>query len=395
LRDPSLEKPLSLACGSAWLARPVAILLCVQLGALTQTQETATLTFRLKGKVPVLGQRNVPLQIPAQCDTRGNVYVQAYTSATARPLPILKISPEGKVLAILSPPSLQDMPEAGFDPFAVTAHGRVYWVASTPKETRLVELDEEGHFVSSVRVEKLVAPRQLAVFASGEFLVSGYRRAELADVDEPLTALFDRTGRFIKEVELPDDIRLEPDESSNAREQSPAPDGSGSDSQAYNALQQASPDQPRPDNPAEDEPVSLQLKPKEFSRAIDLSTAVSADDGNIYLMRPTSPPIIYVIAPSGSLLRRLVITAPGPGFLPSEMKVAAGRVLVSFGAPNPTRRGKQFKFVMGNAGTGETIAHYVTGPKTAGPLACYTAEGVTFVSGMAGGGMALDIVHPR
>src|SRR3989304_1849650 len=91
-------------------------------------QEVPTFKLRLKAEVAIASQRAVPIKLPAECDRQGNIYIQAYVPPYVASLPVIKISPEGKVKASISPSGLSQFSDAGFDPFAVDLRGNLYWV---------------------------------------------------------------------------------------------------------------------------------------------------------------------------------------------------------------------------------------------------------------------------
>jgi hypothetical protein len=281
---------------------------------------------------------------------------------------------------------------ASSDHFAVDRQGKVYLVAFKEKGLSVVVFDSEGRYDSTIRLDRIVGPRQLAVFPSGEFLLSGYKLdGRLRSTNEPFVGLFDRAGRLIRELELPDDVKYGGNAAETPVEASTAATGEDRES-----VTQGSPNQPSGSEKGSQEPVNpLKLQRKEFDSAIDLSRSTAADDGNVYLMRAISTPIVYVITSSGAILRRISIASPGPDFAPSAIKVAGGSILVEFYAPPLRGRIGRFLFVIANAETGESLAHYTPGPKIGGALACYTLDNLIFVSATAGGGLGLDIVYPR
>lgn len=375
--------------------RPVCLLWIVLAALPLQAQEVPSLKLRLKEMVAVASQRAVPIKLPAECDRQGNIYIQAYVPPYLPPFPVIKISREGKVQASISPLALPEFSDAGFDPFAVDLRGNLYWVVYQSKkyknkpeeygEVSLVVFDEKGKYDSLIRLDNSLAPRQLAVFPSGEFLISGERLDEKQHgTGQPLTAIFDRAGRLVKELGLPDDIEEQredleaadapPPESYTGSEQHPAPKPQG----------QA---EPTPSNP-------LPPKTEGFQLALSRGKAVAADDGNIYLMRAISPPVIYVIAPGGSVARRLSLKPPDPYAMPLEMKVAGGRVAMMFVTPDGRGRLTKHTLVIANAETGEVIAHYPTGPEVGGALACYAPDAITFISTTQDGSMVLAVTHP-
>ena len=122
-------------------------------------------------------------------------------------------------------------------------------------------------------------------------------------------------------------------------------------------------------------------------RAIDapisLGTAAAGEDGNVYLMRATMMPFIYVISPGGEVLRRLAIKPPTKNAMVGTMKVATGKVIVMFQEDTGGPAARQI-FTLGDAQTGEKLGELYSTPEIGGALACYTAEGLTFVAGRDG-----------
>src|SRR5262249_3461590 len=53
-------------------------------------------------------------------------------------------------------------------------------------------------------------------------------------------------------------------------------------------------------------------------------------DGNAYLLRATSPALIYVISPRGEVLRKLRVASPGPGLTAQGLKAASEKLAISF-----------------------------------------------------------------
>jgi hypothetical protein len=308
---------------------------------------------------------------------------------------VIKISREGKVQASISPSARPQFSDAGFDPFAVDLRGNLYWVAYQTKkykdkameygEVSLVVFDEEGNYDSVIRLDNLLAPRQLAVFPSGEFLISGERLdEEQRGTGQPFTAIFDRAGRLMKELELPDDIEEQREELRSAVDPRMEQQTAGDQLPAPKPQGQAVPAQTNP----------LPSKTEQFQLALSRGKAVAADDGNIYLMRAISPPVIYVIAPGGGVARRLSLKPPDPDALPLEMKVAGGRVAMMFVTPDTKGRLTKHTLVIANTESGEVIAHYPTGAEVGGALACYSPDAITFLSATQGGSMALAVTHP-
>ena len=298
-------------------------------------QDLSASRLRLKDTVPVHSQDLGPLilQVPVKCDADANVYLRKYQLTDFEATPIVKISQEGKPEATFEIRSAPGFEKGAAYDFAVGLQGEVYLLAAKRiGEWHIVKFNPDGRYDSTFTLEPFLEPRQLAVFPSGEFLVSG---KELSEKDkEPtgklLTAIYDRLGRLMWEVSLPRDVEA--------------------------GLEEAQ------------------------AVALSLTTAVAADDGNIYLMRATASPRVYVISPGGSVLRRLVIPPPAEDFRPITMKTAGGRIAIQFEEDSPAGTGALELFSVVDAQTGEKFADYLSTPETGGTFACYTPSGFTFLA---------------
>jgi hypothetical protein len=218
--------------------------------------------LQLRESVPIEGQLSASfiVEVPLKCDERGNVYLRWYQKEYLHGSPIAKISSDGKKTAVISIQSAPGFEEGAAYNFAVSPQGEVYLLgAKSVAERHVVKFNNEGKFDSVFLLEPFLEPYHIAIFASGELLVSGQ---ELSPLDgKPtgrlLLAVYDRSGKFLREVSLPRDIAL------------PAEQASG--------------------KVAED-----------AEAAFSLGNLHAADDGNIYLMRATENPIVYAIAPGGT-----------------------------------------------------------------------------------------------
>ena len=111
-----------------------------------------------------------------------------------------------------------------------------------------------------------------------------------------------------------------------------------------------------------------------------MTTAEPADDGNVYLMRPGPTPLVYVISPTGSVFRRIEISAPAEGFRATAIKPAAARIAIEFVKDNPEGTGSIYVYSVFDAHTGERVADYSSTPEAGGAWACYTPDEFTFIS---------------
>ncbi len=124
------------------------------------------------------------------------------------------------------------------------------------------------------------------------------------------------------------------------------------------------------------------------NRAISSGKAQVGDDGNVYLMRSTSPATIYVISSSGDVLRTLSIEPADNGQLPFDMRLAGGRIAVEFGRFG----GGSWNLTVADAATGQKVSDY--GDESAyGILACYSAKPERFTFLRVSDDNKLQMIH--
>jgi hypothetical protein len=181
----------------------------------------------------------------------------------------------------------------------------------------------DGTRESSVALERTPVPffpSQLAVFNSGEILVSG---SQIRSSYKASTAIFDPRGRLVKQLVLDGDVVIES-----------AILGSDTRAQQQN------------------------------NNAIGWSMAITGDDGLVYLMRATSPVTVYAISPAGEVVHQIVVRAPsGKASPPYEfgIRVAKNRLVVQF---------SRNAYTVVDATTGEQLATYES-DEEAGTMACF------------------------
>jgi hypothetical protein len=192
----------------------------------------------------------------------------------------------------------------------------------------IVKFAKDGSVKSTVKLEadpRLVDPWQLAVFKAGEYLLSGLTGK---DHRTPYTAVFETNGKLVKEIYEPED-------------------------------------------------EEARLKAETGNRFVGFGDVAAGSDGNVYLLRGTSPALVYVVSPAGQVVRKLHIDTGSPDFVAGDIKLHAGRLAIGFNGPN--------NLVMVTDLEGRTIASYaVDRHKPDWPaLACYDGEGFTFVTAYA------------
>ncbi len=307
--------------------------------ASSASPQAPRIELRLKEKIIVrkAAPGGLVVRGPARCDGRGNLYLRFYGGPKVEP-PVVKVTHEGAMGTNFAIRSVPGFEKGVARDFTVTVGGEIYLLAARRVgEQEIVELQEDGKFASSFRIQSNLDAQQVAAFPSGELLIAG---AELAaegglPTGRPLLALYDGSGEFVREISLPRDVQFQKQEEA-----------------------------------ADDTAESW----------VSLSNAEAADDGNVYMLRPGPVPTVYVISPAGAVLRRLEIAPPGEGFEAGMLKVAGGQIAIEFYADNPKGPGSIFVYSVVGTDDGVKVADYVEPKEAGGIWSCYTPDGWTFLS---------------
>jgi len=306
---------------------------------------------------------------PSKCDADGNLYIRKY--AIDRPLlsPVVKIDPEGKRTALFDASAFSQLALDRADAFSPASDGGMYQIAQSGvlnPRIYVLHFSSDGSPSSPTRLDADFEVYTFAAFASGNFLVSGVQRGvqNKSDRGRNFTAVFSADGRELAQLSF-----QEPQRSAKAGGKS---DGGGRQQGARKDAQKGT------QNDAE--------KP---APTLDLADADVGSDGNLYVMRPSSPALVYVIAPSGRIMQTLKVAAPLPGAVPSGFHVSGNRLAISFW----NAAGEGQTVVVADAQTGREIASYddVTGLGTS--FACYAANEGVFTFLKLGEGNALEVIR--
>jgi len=283
------------------------------------------------------------------CDSNGNLYARRVPfEDMTRPAPVQEIRPDGTVgrsfsVSDASPSYIS--PVAGF---FVGSKGEVFILAwsNTPGQSRsqafVLAFGSDGGLRSTIQVDAPddVEPYQVAVFRSGEILLSGQRGQ---DGHTPFIGVFNQNGKLIREVYEPEDEDLR--------------------------------------KRAEAGETKLLFHSSNYGNlAAADGRAVVGSDGNIYVMRKTSPALIYRISPRGEVTGKMQVDAGDSRLEASSLQSAAGRIAVLFhGFVHGT--GENLLRVVDL--NGNLIASYdsLSDGLPAGALGCYAPPSVTFLTG--------------
>jgi hypothetical protein len=259
------------------------------------------------------------------CDEDGNIYVRPYVSQwkAARfsfESPVQRIKPEGNLGEVFKNSTLDGEKLAATE-IVVNAEGGVYqvgWTQDKNPDIYVTSFAKDGSVEARTRLEiQLFRPDHLAVFKSGEFLLSGTKgKAQ----NTPYTAVFSLDGKLLKEVVEPED-----------------------------------------------------------KEAVTFGNAVSGADGNVYLDRAASPALIYAVSPSGEVVRKLRIDAGRSGYGVGSIRAFKGGLVIAFGPPLGRIASTIIRIVTYSGDP--VAAYEVTeNSLTPQSLACYAEGSFTFVS---------------
>ncbi len=284
----------------------------------------------------------------AACDAKGNVFVTVWNPEGEGPAdrPLLMFDSAGILKAHFAS-SRKDLGlsanapsyQPPYQPTALVSDGGVARLVWSYDGMSLAVFSADGKLKSKTPLDPpAIIPYQLAVFPSGESLVSGLEHVHSRRALGPyksFTAIYGKDGHLQKRFSLPEDAEI--------------------------------------DTAAEFGDSRYAQGPMFGNRGVSSGVARVGDDGNVYLMRRTSPATVYVISSSGELLRTLMIEPADTGQMPMDMQVAKGRIAVEFNLACSADRCQGSNFTVAHAETGQKISDYAD-DSVHGVLACYSAK---------------------
>lgn len=272
------------------------------------------------------------------CDDEGNLYARRLRSGDKARGPVEEIGPSGDLFRSFK---VEDpLLDLSIADFFVASGDEVYMVGWSMENVHagsriyVARFGRDGSLKSRTQIaSEEFFPSNLAVFKSGELLLTG---TEGPSDNTPFTGVFASDGRLIAKIHEPGDEDL--------RIKAEAGDASVHEAGIYG------------------------------NAAVEMGAAVSGSDGNVYLMRRTSPALIYAISPRGEVVRKLRIDPGEFGSLPEELQSSGDRLALSFTGPDGARVVRVVDL------KGIDIATYDIDPNLpAGPLACYNPPALTFL----------------
>jgi hypothetical protein len=294
----------------------------------------------------------------SKCDADGNLYVRKL--AVDRPLlgPVVKIDRDGKRTALFDPAAFSQLALDRADAFSPASDGGMYQIAQSgglKPRIYVLHFSSDGSPSSPTLLDADFEVYTFAAFADGNFLVSGVKRdvQNKNDRGRNFTAVFSADGRELAQLSF-----------EAPQEAAKASAGKANTGVLLAVAEKATP-------------------------SLDLAEAEAGSDGNLYVMRFSSPAIVYVIGPSGKIMKTIKVSSPLPGALPSAFHVSGNRLALSFWNEENQRQ----TVVVAEAQTGRKIASYAD-PTGLGPsFACYSANDGIFTFLRLGEGNELEVIR--
>lgn len=296
------------------------------------------------------------LYMPVRCDADQNLYLRAYEMGNSNS-PLMKVNSKGDKVTKLTIDSDPDLRRGTVQDFALSPDGTAYELVQVGDDVYIASFSTDGSYGSKTKLERQFWGTHLAASTgSASFLVAG---SELPVKDGPppklVTALFATGGRLIRELRLPSDPAEIKERDAGKKK------------------------------------VENYLSDKSILPLI-LGDVETDRDGNMYVLRASTPPVVFVIDGAGELVRTFKIEPPGPDMKLGVMHIRAGRLAVLFQATDTQGQMETRKIVLIDAASGTKISEYVVTDELGAAFACYTGDTFGFVTTKAG---KLAIQHAR
>jgi hypothetical protein len=288
-----------------------------------------------------------------KCDGEGNLYIRKF--AADRPLlgPVVEIDGDGKRSALFDPVAFSALALDRADAFSPAGDGSLYQIAQSgdlKPRIYVLHFSPDGSASSSVRLEAGFEVYSFAAFWNGNLLISGFERnlEDARDKGRSVTEVFSADGRRLADVSFDPPV--------------------------------VSPAKGKPGPGAAPEP-------ERSAPSLALAEAEVGEDGNLYAMHNSSPALIYVISPSGKVVRTIKVASPIAHAGPGTFHLSRNRLAVLFG--NDDRR----VLAVSDAETGRPIAAYLDPGTLGSAFACYSADEGVFTFLNLGEGNTIEVIR--
>jgi hypothetical protein len=284
-----------------------------------------------------------------QCDSSGNIYVRVFDPVNSHQgSPVLMFDNAGALQTKFAGPHRAELQEGRFEfAFAVVPRGGIAVADWNYPDIHVVTFSPDGKVESDVQLDfARFVPYQLAVFPSGELFLSGI---EDSNRDHPyryksFAAIYDKTGHLKKRLVLNGDEEID------------------------RAIELG-------------DSRYASFGPSNGNSAAAFGIAATGEDGNVYLVRRTSPAIVYVVSSAGEVVRKVVVEPQTSGDMPFEMQLAKGKLAFVFDGWTGSRSSGNSKLTIVDASNGERLVDFEGGVAGVGwffGLSCYAPDSGAF-----------------
>jgi hypothetical protein len=278
------------------------------------------LSLREQGRVHFSAPPPLMIETNMKCDHDGNIYA-AYSGTPLPPdsgaLPVRKI-PTDSAESIVKY-SLQNLPDyqsAERLDYDVNPWGTVYYLLRAYRhwprlkhelpDLAVAKFKDDGTLDSVTKLESTgegyLQANLFAAFPYGGFLVTGTLVEDpVRHLERPFTGIYDRSGQFVREVELSGDVTADSG-AKDAEKAGPSKKGASA------------------------------AKGVDWMLAVSEGNMIGAPDGNVYLLRASNPPRLYAISAGGEVVKALTLRFDASGLTPTGMSLAGEtHALIEFG----------------------------------------------------------------
>ena len=336
--------------------------LTAQTNSANHPASASTIALHATSTMNVASEMGGAFMNPVKCDGEGNLYIRKL--ATDRPMlgPVVKIDREGKRTALFDPAAFSQLALDRADAFSPASDGGLYRIAQSgvlKPRIYVLHFSSDGSPSSPTRLDADMEVYTFAAFAEGNFLVSGVKRDLLNrnDRGQNFTAVFSADGRELAQLSFP-----QPQATTKAS---------------------------RPGAPSKQAQTTVAKEAEKPVPMLDLADAEVGRDGNLYVMHGSSPALVYVVAPTGKVIRTIKVAPPVPGATPAAFHLSENQLAILFGDEKAERQ----TVVVADAETGRKIASYANAPELGPAFACFSANERVFTFLNLGEGNTLEVTR--
>jgi hypothetical protein len=307
------------------------------------------------------------------CDSDANVF-SMLPAGRGLPNAVLRISADGRKTTHFSLTAVPEFEKSEIMAYTVGLDDQVYVLtAKDGRDPYVIRFDKDGQAGSATKLEvgKGAMLRRIAVGTGGNYFIGGAQQEGENFIRMQLDGIYNAHGQMIAPVKL-----IKHDMPATGVT-TPAANPKVSD------IPHLVPDQ--------------MTKAQQLQELVDLSIVRAGEDGNFYFSRfdPKGP--VFVVSPSGEVVRQINLVAPKePSFELLDVKVSKGRLAVAYSGEPPSGGTAPVKIYVYDIQTGKEIAEYHhENWKIGVGLACYSPDSFTFISSDENGKMRLVTASAR